>query len=144
MFYPENIGINLQGLLHGEIWRRQVISNWKYVNKIISRAFEWKVHFWVIRHLKLTLVVVFRSVFREAESKNTTDILIAQSSTGTIWCLWSYLTKILELSRRVMSFPYGQNSMQHSFPRLFFFFACMASSSQRCFRPRSNIQHDPK
>lgn len=71
---------------------------------------------------------------------STTDILIAQSSAKTIWCLWSYLTKILELSWRVMSFPYGQNSMSAflSSPLLFFFFACMASSSQRCFRPRSS------
>lgn len=39
-----------------------------------------------------------------------------------------------------MSFPYGQNSMSAflSSPLLFSFFCCMASSSQRCFRPRSN------
>lgn len=39
-----------------------------------------------------------------------------------------------------MSFPYGQNSMSAFLfsPLLFFFFACMASSSQRCFRPWSN------
>lgn len=65
---------------------------------------------------------------------------MAQSSPTTIWCLWSYLTKTLELSRRVMSFPCRQNSMSAflSSPLLFSFFARMASSSQRCFRPRSN------
>lgn len=39
-----------------------------------------------------------------------------------------------------MPFPYRQNSMSAflSSPLRFSFFACMASSSQRCFRPRSN------